>query len=266
MSRVAVRLGVFTVLLAGTFGAAYAVGEALPGDGHSNDDSSQAHEHMEMSATPVQAGSVSGGYQLVTDHAMAGMPATFHLNDSAGAPVTEFTEAHGALLHAIVVRPDLSGFQHLHPQIADNGAWVVPVPGTGQWHFVFEATPAGAAEPVIVTADVADGESVAAVPLPDPDDSVEVDGLVVTRNGFTFTVTALDGGEATGLQPYLGQPAHLVALRQGDLAFTHLHPGDGPAGRFTFEPGVTEPGTYRLFLQFGHDDEVLTVPFTVEIA
>lgn len=33
----------------------------------------------------------------------------------------------------------------------------------------------------------------------------------------------------TDLQPYLGAYGHLVALRQGDLAYLHVHPGAFPA-------------------------------------
>jgi hypothetical protein len=264
VSRVAVRLSAFALLLAGTFGTAYAVGEQLPGHSHgSTGTAGHTHTHSGASA-PVPAGFESGGYQLVTDHVVPRM-ATFHLRTVDGATVTDFTEAHGALLHAVLVRPDLSGFQHVHPEIRDDGTWDVTLTEPGQWHIVFDTTPAGAGNPVVVSANLDDETVIATVPLPAPDDTVEIDGLVVTRDGFTFTVTDATGGMAIGLEPYLGQPAHLVALRQGDLAYTHLHPSGEMSGMFMFGTGITAPGTYRLFLQFGHDGEVLTVPFTVVI-
>jgi hypothetical protein len=105
---------------------------------------------------------------------------------------------------------------------------------------------------------------VEAVPLPEPDDDLIVDGLHVVRSGLNFTVTSEDGGAAEGLEPYLGQPAHLVALRQGDLSYVHLHPSDTDmTGMYMFGDRLPDAGTYRLFLQFGHDGDVLTVPFTV---
>ena len=100
MSHVVGRLGAFALVLAGTFGTAYAVGERLPGHTHSAQDG-HTHTGTGMS-TPVPPGFESGGYQLVTDHAHAGM-ATFHLRDEAGSDVTEFTEAHGSLLHVVVI-------------------------------------------------------------------------------------------------------------------------------------------------------------------
>jgi hypothetical protein len=36
----------------------------------------------------------------------------------------------------------------------------------------------------------------------------------------------LAGRPVGGLQPYLGAKGHLVALREGDLAFLHVHPGE----------------------------------------
>ena len=35
----------------------------------------------------------------------------------------------------------------------------------------------------------------------------------------------------TDLQPYLGAYGHLVALRDGDLAYLHVHPGEHGDGR-----------------------------------
>jgi len=90
--------------------------------------------------------------------------------------------------------------------------------------------------------------------------------MVVTRVGFNFMLETSNGGDVTGLEPYLGQSSHLVTIRKGDLAYTHLHPSGGMAGMFMFGDGIAEPGTYRMFLQFGRNGDVLTVPFTVVIS
>ena len=63
-------------------------------------------------------------------------------------------------------------------------------------------------------------------------------------------------------EPYLGAGGHLVALREGDLAFLHVHPGDhGVAFDTTFETA----GRYRMFLQFKHEGRVQTAAFTREV-
>jgi hypothetical protein len=57
-------------------------------------------------------------------------------------------------------------------------------------------------------------------------------------------------GKPVETEPYLGAGGHLVALREGDLAFLHVHPTEG---------------RYRLFLQFKVDGRVETVAFTREV-
>jgi hypothetical protein len=84
----------------------------------------------------------------------------------------------------------------------------------------------------------------------------------------TLTVSR-DGVPVTDLQPYLGAYGHLVALRDGDLAYLHVHPdgtpGDGrtAAGpQITFYAEVPSNGAYRLFLDFQHRGVVRTAEFT----
>ena len=55
---------------------------------------------------------------------------------------------------------------------------------------------------------------------------------------------------------------HLVALREGDLAFLHVHPKEGTT---EFESTFPTVGRYRLFLQFKHDGRVHTAAFTQEV-
>jgi hypothetical protein len=64
------------------------------------------------------------------------------------------------------------------------------------------------------------------------------------------------------LPEYLGARGHLVALRDGDLAYLHVHADEE---RLSFEAEFPTPGAYRLFLQFRHDGEVRTAAFTVDV-
>ena len=68
----------------------------------------------------------------------------------------------------------------------------------------------------------------------------------------------------TDLQPYLGAFGHLVALRDGDLAYLHVHPVDSDEAAIRFVAEYPSAGTYRLFLDFAHDGVVRTASFTVE--
>jgi hypothetical protein len=60
-------------------------------------------------------------------------------------------------------------------------------------------------------------------------------------------------------------------LREGDLAYLHVHPdghpGDGstePGPEVVFYAGVPSEGRYRLFLDFRHDGVVRTAEFVVD--
>ncbi len=58
----------------------------------------------------------------------------FRIADRDGRTVRDFDVEHTKRMHVIVVRRDLTGFQHLHPVQRADGSWSVPVtladPGT----------------------------------------------------------------------------------------------------------------------------------------
>src|SRR5690625_5326218 len=76
------------------------------------------------------------------------------------------------------------------------------------------------------------------VPAEQPVTETSVDGFEVAVEGdlvagaasrLTMTVTH-NGAPVAELEPYLGAFGHLVALRDGDLAYLHVHPhGEVPA-------------------------------------
>ena len=69
-----------------------------------------------------------------------------------------------------------------------------------------------------------------------------------------------DGEPVTVLEPYLGAFGHLVALRDGDLAYLHVHAegADPEAGQTTgpdiaFAAEAPTAGRYLLYLDFQVD-------------
>jgi hypothetical protein len=75
----------------------------------------------------------------------------------------------------------------------------------------------------------------------------------------------LRDGRSVEVEPYLGAGGHLVALRKGDMAFLHVHPTEHAGNGVSFMTTFPTAGTYRLFLQFKHDDRVHTAPFTIKV-
>jgi hypothetical protein len=202
----------------------------------------------------------------------------FRITGPDGRPVTAFDVEHDKRMHLIVVRRDATGFQHVHPEMAADGTWSVPLtlPAGGSYRAFADFAPTGA-KGLTLGVDLA-APGVFEPVTPHPSRVAEVDGYRVELAGelvpgkaspVTLTVSR-DGQPVTDLEPYLAAYGHLVALRDGDLAYLHVHPegtpGDGrtPAGpRVEFVAEVPSAGTYRLFLDFQHAGVVRTAEFTV---
>jgi len=187
---------------------------------------------------------------------------------------------HERQLHLILVRRDLTGYQHVHPHLAADGTWSLPVtfPAAGTYRAFADFAPEGAG-PLTLGVDVDVPGAYAPEPLPEESTSATVDGYTVelegqVHAGESSTVTvrvSRDGRPVTGLQPYLGAYGHLVALRDGDLAYLHVHPqGDAtdaatpPGPEVTFSVAAPSAGAYRLFFDFKHAGIVRTAAFTID--
>jgi hypothetical protein len=79
-------------------------------------------------------------------------------------------------------------------------------------------------------------------------------------------VAGADGGPAR-LEPYLGTFGHLVVMRQGDLAYVHVHPeAQLVDGQVKFWVAMPSAGTYRMFFDFSMGGKVSTAEFTLKVA
>lgn len=100
---------------------------------------------------------------------------------------------------------------------------------------------------------------------------VELTGDLVVGSSSTLALEVTrDGEPVTEMQPYLGAFGHLVALREGDLAYLRVHPkGDEPEAGDVSGPTVdfaTEAptaGRYLLSFDFQVGDEVYSAPFAL---
>lgn len=299
------KLGAYALSLTVIFGAAFSIGAVVDPltagaevehgtggqDGHgSGAEQAQPHgdEHGDEpagadAAPPPGLAASEAGYTLVpgtTSVAAAGpVPFSFIVTDPDGLPLTEYVPTHEKDLHLIVVRRDLSGFQHVHPIRDSAGTWSVPLElaAGGTYRVFADFAPAGLDRTLTLGTDLAVAGQFVPVPLPEPATTSSLEGYDVTVTGtasagmeaqLTFTVSR-DGQALTDLEPYLGAYGHLVSLRVGDLAYLHTHPTDsaeaGQQGGPAIEFGTTFPtaGTYRLFMDFQHDGAVHTAEFTV---
>jgi hypothetical protein len=251
----------------------------------------EAHDDM---ATAAGGGHDDGGHDeeaAAADHAPGGLqtseqgytlrvldrrPVRFEVEGPDGHAVTEFDVVHDQPLHLIKIRRDGAGYEHVHPTMAADGTWTAELdldPGSSRLFADF--TPTGGPELVLGT-DVEVPGDYAPETAPPVTTTATVGGYEVAVEGelvpgesspLTLTVTR-DGEPVTDLQPYLGAYGHLVALREGDLAYLHVHPeepeGAAAGPEIPFLAEVPSTGRYRLFLDFKHAGVVRTAGFTLE--
>ncbi|MBW3654362.1 MAG: hypothetical protein KY433_12465, partial [Actinobacteria bacterium] len=173
-------------------------------------------------------------------------------------------------MHLILARRDLTGFQHLHPEQAADGSWSVAVALALAGSYRLFADFSHGGRPVTLASDLRVDGDAALEPLPAPQSAATSDGGLEVRlqagrvapgeeAELRFTVT--DGGRVVRTEPYLGAGGHLVALREGDLGFLHVHPTEHTEA-VGFGATFPTAGRYRLFLQFKHQGRVHTAAFT----
>ena len=287
----AARIVSFAVILGAVFLAAFGLGSAFESvDTEAGGHNESAGTHRETGGAHGESGGHSGAYALSLDRPRleAGEAGRlrFRIEDAEGAAVKRFDELHERRMHLIVVRRDGTGFQHLHPEMEVDGTWTVPLQLASDGVYRAFADFSVGGEQHTLSGDLVAGDGAFEPrPFPEPVATAATSGYEVRLDArapradadsrLTFAVTR-DGEEVTDLQPYLGAKGHLVALREGDLAYLHVHPEDGGhahgghaaaahPNEIAFATAFPSPGRYRLYLQFRHEGAVRTAEFTVEV-
>lgn len=295
--RAGARLALYGAGLAVAFGGAFAAaGAVIPdrvvagwtdrGEMNQHDAGKSTNEAQTEESTPNGVSIEAGGFVLAPIAAPGAVGArgelSFQVQTLSGEAVTEFAEAHEKDLHLIVVRTDGAEFRHVHPQLDEaTGTWSLPWTwdSAGTYRVYADFTPATeGAEGVTLTRTVEVAGTFAPV-TSEVRRTAEVDGFDVTLDGdltagTTSDVTvsvARDGKPVTALEPYLGAFGHLVALRDGDLSYLHVHAqGDAPRVGSTAGPEIgfmaeaPTAGRYLLYFDFQVDGTVHTAEFVVD--
>ena len=298
----ATRLGAYGAGLALVFGGAFVAANAVvpqstvsnwtnEAEGHKMNGTTGSHSGHGSSGSSQTSAAVPGvtsaqnGY-LLSPIAVPGAvdrtgTLSFRILAADGKPVTRFATSHEKQLHLIVVRTDGTQFRHVHPTMDADGTWSLPwewaAAGTYRLYADFVPDTDETAQTVTLTRTVEVAGQFAPA-TPKTTNTATVDGYTVDLTGeatagssseLTFTVSK-NGKPVTNLEPYLGAFGHLVALRDGDLAFLHVHPeGDEPTQGDTAGPDVgfvaelPTPGRYLLYLDFQVDGKVHSAPFVV---
>ncbi|WEO98843.1 hypothetical protein A6P39_035040 [Streptomyces sp. FXJ1.172] len=222
------------------------------------------------SATTALAAGKASGYR-------------FAITGPDGKPVTGFAVDQTRRMHFYAIRSDLTGFQHVHPAMAEDGTWTAPLAGLqpGAWRLYASFSPDGGpgrGKDFVLSRTVKVPGMAMSTPLAKASGTTTIDGYTITVKGepmagmaHQLTATVTKGGKpVTDLQPYLDTYAHLTAFHQGDLAFAHLHPetkvdGDHGGPALTFHAEFARSGNWRLFLQFQTAGRLHTAALTLHV-
>ncbi len=288
------RVGAFGLALAALVATGFAVGRAT------TTETSTVASPPTVTTTDSPAGATTAnvagaalpglavadrGYTLrmldPTVAAGTAVPVRFEILGPDGSTVREYRRTHEKAMHLIVVRRDLSRFQHLHPELSADGMWESPVSldSAGVYRVFADFAPAALSETVTLGADLFVPGDLQPEELPEPASTWAGQGYSVALAGspragdpteLTFTVSRA-GAPVSDLEPYLGAFGHLVSLRPGDLAYLHTHPSEDAAAGAQGGPDIrfatTFPtaGRYRLYLNIAHAGTVRTAEFTVDV-
>jgi hypothetical protein len=283
------KLAAFVAALAVLFGGAALAGATIGPDPDDDVASAEPEEHSEMTSStdtheetgaahPVRGLAVANdGLRVVVDdpELRRGRQERlrYRIVGDDGATVRDFDVEHEKRMHLILARRDLTGFQHLHPEQDEDGTWSTKarLDDAGSYRLFADFSHEGENQTLAADLRVDGDADLRALPAPQP--AAKSDGGYDVRldagdahpgeeADLRFTISK--DGVPVDTEPYLGAGGHLVALREGDMAFLHVHPTADDSVRFA----ATFPteGRYRLFLQFKHEGRVQTVAFTQEVS
>jgi hypothetical protein len=269
------RLVAFGVALLLVFGAATAVGVAVGPLERGQRDHGPTRGHGDTSAVlPDGLSIAANGFRLVPGQTrlVAGMPQRlgFRILSEDQRPLRDYEVRHERRLHLIVVRRDLTAFQHLHARLTPDGAWISSprplVPGT--YRALADFSSAG--RTTVLGFDVFVPGRSSFHPLPAPVSQTSAGGYAVQLNtgelkqgkGATLVFRVSRRGRPIQPDPYLDAHGHLVVLRAGDLGYVHTHAEEAA---LEFKTTFPSAGRYRAFLEFRHAGRVRTVAFTLGV-
>ncbi len=291
MNSIPRQLATFAAVLAGLYTAGFIAGQFIDAEPHGGDE--MTHEQKRTSMT--NDSHTGGGHSAVAEpDPVRGLAVAenglrleladpelergraedlrFRIVDERGRAARDFDIEHEKRMHLIVARRDLTGFQHLHPTMDEDGTWSTPLQldDAGSYRVFADFVREGEATTLAGDLRVDGTADLQPLPAPEPrtvsDGGYDVgidagDARPGAETQLRFTITK--DGAPVKTEPYLGAGGHLVALRDGDLAFLHVHPTEHDSVEFA----ATFPtaGHYRLFLQFQHEGRVHTAAFTQEV-
>lgn len=277
--RAGTKLSAYGLVLVAVLGGGAAMGAAAgpigveDGPGHgTRREAEGGSARTEPSDQPTGLLVAEDGYRFVSeDRLVDAGEFAFTILRPDGRPLVEYDDLHTRELHLVIASRDLVNYVHLHPTRDGRGRWSVDVPTlpAGAYRAIADFRPTGARQYTLGVDLIAPGTYEATQPLR-PKSTDRVDGFDVTIEGDSggdeLALTVRRDGSIVTTEPYLGAAGHLVALRDGDLAYLHVHPLDrAGSGPVRFAVDIPSAGTYAVFFDFKVGAAVHTARFVLDV-
>lgn len=219
------------------------------------------------------------------------------VHPGTGETMKKFELVHDMPYHLFVIGQDMEYFQHIHPQLTDDGTWTIQLvlPKPGYYAVLSDFLPSGGSSqfltlPLVTAGYTGDLMAGSAHLVPDVVQTKTVDDLKATVSydpisleagsygHVTFYLTKADNDQpVTEIQTYLGAFGHMLIMSEDMIDYVHSHPVDNPSPELgnpeelrggptvMFEGLMPKPGRYRAWAQFRYHDKVYTFANTFEV-
>ncbi len=208
--------------------------------------------------------------------------------------------SHTQLMHLVVVGQDLNFYRHLHPQGTDEGlfTFAVTFPAAGNYQ-IYDGIVLKNEQKILYRHDLTVGESPSqAVVAPKTGGnlvqqfgevkiSLELPATLKVGEAFDLNFRFEKNGQPLReLEPYLGEPGHLIMISAEGSSFSHLHgqvPGEkamnetptsevmsGNSQKYGPEVGYKlkfdRAGIYKIWAEFQYQGKVLVFSYVLSVA
>ena len=211
-----------------------------------------------------------------------GRPTTLSITQFAhrnpSAQITSYRLDENNFFHLVIIRDDFREFLHLHPRGSAGSFKTSVALASGHLYYAYaDSDPAGLA-PQVFRFSIREGS---VPPVQSTGVSASAPTALVGPYAVRISTTRLiahtraklylhfskNGAPATDITPFLGTPAHAVAINTSDLSYLHIDPTlvskTSPSQMHLTLPPIGAHAAYKLWVQFTGGGTVYTAPFTL---
>lgn len=244
-----------------------------------NKEENTSHEEIRSNNQHKKSSNMDVKIVSTPLHINAGKPVLLTINIIKDDKAADLEIVHEKELHLIVVNENLTWFHHLHPQKQKTGKYTVTetFPEGGNYILYADFKAVGDVQKVSMHEIFVSGDSLSKPDIHNTKWVSETEGLTATLvNGDDFItkrnqkleITVEKDGKQFSVpdfENYLGATAHIVVIANDDKEFLHIHPGSNVKFPILGEAHFTDPGLYRIWVQFQISGKMHTVDFTVQV-